>query len=50
MAITSLSDLLSIYRSDAFVARITEDLNDRAARVRISGTIGSAQLPVIFDP
>lgn len=43
MSITSLPDLLSLYRSDARVARVSEGLNERAARVQISGTIGSAQ-------
>ncbi len=43
MSITSLPDLLSLYRSDARVARISDGLHDRSARVQISGTIGSAQ-------
>lgn len=40
MALTSLPDLLSLYRSDARVARVSEGLNERAARVQISGTVG----------
>ena len=43
MNITSLSDLLSLYRSDPRVARISEGLQAQAARVQISGTIGSSQ-------
>ncbi|MBK7383442.1 MAG: transcription-repair coupling factor [Flavobacteriales bacterium] len=40
---TSLPDLLSLYRNDARVAQITDALKSAAARVQISGTIGSAQ-------
>ncbi|HPF92136.1 MAG TPA: hypothetical protein PLL57_15855, partial [Flavobacteriales bacterium] len=40
---TSLPDLLSLYRSDARVARVAEGLREKAARVQIAGTIGSAQ-------
>lgn len=43
MSITSLPDLLSLYRSDARVARVAEGLQTPAARVQISGTIGSSQ-------
>ncbi|HNR55419.1 MAG TPA: transcription-repair coupling factor [Flavobacteriales bacterium] len=43
MSITSLPDLLSLYRSDARVARVADALREKAARVQIAGTIGSAQ-------
>jgi len=43
MSITSLPDLLSLYRSDARVARVADALREKAARVQITGTIGSAQ-------
>lgn len=39
----SLSDLLSLYRSDARVARVADGLHEKSARVQIAGTIGSAQ-------
>ncbi len=41
--ITSLPDLLSLYRTDARITRVAEALHDKAARVQVSGTIGSAQ-------
>ena len=40
---TSIPDLLSLYRNDTRVARVSEGLRERAARVQIAGTIGSAQ-------
>ena len=40
---TSLPDLLSLYRSDARVARVADGLRDKSARVQITGTVGSAQ-------
>ncbi|MEO8066320.1 MAG: transcription-repair coupling factor [Flavobacteriales bacterium] len=40
---TSLPDLLTLFRSDARVARILEGLKPASARVQISGTIGSSQ-------
>ncbi|HRP00199.1 MAG TPA: CarD family transcriptional regulator, partial [Flavobacteriales bacterium] len=40
---TSLSDLLSLYRSDARVARVADGLREKAARVQIAGTVGSSQ-------
>ncbi len=40
---TSLPDLLALYRSDARVARVAEGLRDKSARVQIAGTIGSSQ-------
>ncbi|MEZ4789612.1 MAG: CarD family transcriptional regulator [Flavobacteriales bacterium] len=40
---TSLPDLLTLYRSDARVARVANGLREKAARVQIAGTIGSAQ-------
>ncbi|MBL0035028.1 MAG: transcription-repair coupling factor [Flavobacteriales bacterium] len=40
---TSLTDLLSLYRNDQRVARIAEGLQPASARVQIAGTIGSAQ-------
>ena len=43
MPITSLPDLLSLYRSDARVARVADALREKAARVQIAGTLGSAQ-------
>ena len=43
MEATSLPDLLSLYRSDARVARVADGLRAQAARVQIAGTIGSAQ-------
>lgn len=43
MPITSLPDLLSLYRSDARVARVADGLREKSARVQIAGTIGSAQ-------
>ena len=43
MTITSLPDLLSLYRSDTRVARVADGLRDKSARVQITGTIGSAQ-------
>ncbi|MBK9275561.1 MAG: transcription-repair coupling factor [Flavobacteriales bacterium] len=43
MSITSLPDLLSLYRSDARVARVADALREKAARVQIAGTIGSSQ-------
>ncbi|MBL7938942.1 MAG: DEAD/DEAH box helicase, partial [Flavobacteriales bacterium] len=43
MSIASLSDLLSLYRSDARIARVAEGLREKAARVQIAGTIGSSQ-------
>ncbi len=42
-SMTSLPDLLSLYRSDPRVARVTDGLRAQAARVQIAGTIGSAQ-------
>jgi transcription-repair coupling factor (superfamily II helicase) len=36
----STADLLSLYRSDA---RVADTLREKAARVQIAGTIGSAQ-------
>ena len=38
----SLSDLLSLFRSDTRVARVAEGLQPANARVQIAGTIGSA--------
>jgi transcription-repair coupling factor (superfamily II helicase) len=43
MTLTSLSDLLSLYRSDARVARVADGLREKAARVQIAGTVGSSQ-------
>lgn len=43
MSLTSLPDLLTLYRSDARIARVTDALRDKTARVQIAGTIGSAQ-------
>lgn len=43
LSVTSITDLLALYRSDARAIRITESLQAPAARVQISGTIGSAQ-------
>ncbi|MEZ4757289.1 MAG: transcription-repair coupling factor [Flavobacteriales bacterium] len=43
MSITSLPDLLSLYRSDARVARVADGLREMSARVQIAGTIGSSQ-------
>ena len=43
MNLTSLPDLLSLYRTDARVARVAAGLQAPAARVQISGTIGSSQ-------
>ena len=43
MALTSLPDLLTLYRNDPRVARIAEGLQPASARVQIAGTIGSAQ-------
>lgn len=48
MALTSLSirstaDLLSLYRSDTRVARVSDGLREKAARVQIAGTVGSSQ-------
>ncbi len=40
---TSLPDLLTLYRNDPRVARIAEGLQPDSARVQIAGTIGSAQ-------
>ncbi|MBK9286875.1 MAG: transcription-repair coupling factor [Flavobacteriales bacterium] len=40
---TSLTDLLSLYRNDQRVARIAEGLQPASARVQIAGTIGSSQ-------
>ena len=40
---TSLPDLLSLYRSDTRIARVADGLSENAARVQIAGTIGSAQ-------
>ena len=40
---TSLLDLLTLYRNDPRIARIAEGLQPNSARVQISGTIGSAQ-------
>jgi len=40
---TSLPDLLSLYRSDARIARVADGLREKSARVQIAGTIGSAQ-------
>ncbi|HMQ77265.1 MAG TPA: transcription-repair coupling factor [Flavobacteriales bacterium] len=40
---TSLPDLLSLYRSDARVARVADGLREKAARVQIAGTVGSSQ-------
>ena len=36
---TSLPDLLSLYRSDARVARVADGLREKSARVQIAGTI-----------
>ena len=41
--LTSLPDLLTLYRNDPRVARIAEGLQPDSARVQIAGTIGSAQ-------
>jgi transcription-repair coupling factor (superfamily II helicase) len=43
MSITSLPELLALYRSDARVARVADGLREKSARVQIAGTIGSAQ-------
>lgn len=43
LPVRSLADLLSLYRSDARVARVADALRERSARVQIAGTIGSAQ-------
>ncbi|MBP6390795.1 MAG: transcription-repair coupling factor [Flavobacteriales bacterium] len=43
MNLTSLPDLLSLFRSDARVARVAEGLQAANARVQIAGTIGSSQ-------
>ncbi|MBK9286539.1 MAG: transcription-repair coupling factor [Flavobacteriales bacterium] len=43
MSLTSLPDLLSLFRSDVRVARIAEGLQPANARVQIAGTIGSSQ-------
>lgn len=43
LSVRSLSDLLTLYRSDARVARVADGLREKAARVQISGTIGSSQ-------
>ncbi|MBP7408843.1 MAG: hypothetical protein KA941_08800, partial [Flavobacteriales bacterium] len=43
MSLTSLPDLLSLFRDDARVARIAEGLQPSNARVQIAGTIGSSQ-------
>ena len=43
MSITSLPDLLSLYRTDARVARVADGLREKAARVQIAGTVGSTQ-------
>jgi transcription-repair coupling factor (superfamily II helicase) len=40
---TSLPDLLALYRTDPRVARIAESLRDKSARVQVAGTVGSAQ-------
>ncbi|MBK9076907.1 MAG: transcription-repair coupling factor [Flavobacteriales bacterium] len=40
---TSLPDLLTLYRNDPRVARIAEGLQPDSARVQIAGTIGSSQ-------
>ncbi len=40
---TSLPDLLSLYRADARVTRVADGLREKAARVQIAGTIGSSQ-------
>jgi len=42
-SLTSLPDLLTLYRNDPRVARIAEGLQPDSARVQIAGTIGSAQ-------
>ncbi|MBL7953658.1 MAG: transcription-repair coupling factor [Flavobacteriales bacterium] len=41
--LTSLSDLLTLYRNDPRVARIAEGLQPANARVQITGMIGSSQ-------
>jgi transcription-repair coupling factor (superfamily II helicase) len=43
MPITSLPDLLSLYRSDTRVARVADGLSEKAARLQIAGTVGSSQ-------
>ncbi len=43
MSLTSLPDLLSLFRNDARVARVAEGLQPANARVQIAGTIGSSQ-------
>jgi len=43
LPVRSLADLLTLYRSDARVARVADGLREKSARVRIAGTIGSAQ-------
>ncbi|MBS1580955.1 MAG: transcription-repair coupling factor, partial [Bacteroidetes bacterium] len=43
MSLTSLSDLLTLYRNDPRVTRITEGLQPASARVQLGGLIGSAQ-------
>ncbi|MBL8003279.1 MAG: transcription-repair coupling factor [Flavobacteriales bacterium] len=43
MSITSLPDLLALYRADARVARVADGLREKSARVQIAGTIGSSQ-------
>ena len=43
MPLTSLPDLLTLYRNDPRIARIAEGLHAVSARVQIAGTIGSSQ-------
>ncbi len=43
MSLTSLADLLSLYRKDPRSARIAEGLRAPAARVQVSGAVGSSQ-------
>ena len=43
LSVSSITDLLALYRSDARTASIAEGLQAPAARVQISGTIGSSQ-------
>ena len=43
MSLTSLSDLLTLFRNDPRVTRITEGLQPASARVQLGGVIGSAR-------
>ena len=50
MNLTSLPDLLALYRNDARISRVAEGLQPANARVQISGTVGYAKALITANP